>query len=113
MDDKTPSNYNSCDNDLCKVTRQSLCHCAILFPWGSAWKESLKVENKSSESVCAKVDGEVNWINPKHWVRFWGDKPPRLNELFTKKNESIPFKEETAECGCEYYLCPCGLCKIC
>lgn len=113
MDDRKPSNYNSCDNSLCKVTRQSICHCVILWPFGSYWKESLLVENKSSIPICAKVDGDIDWIKPKYWTRFYNNRNPRLNELFTEKNEHIPFKEETAECSCECYLCPCGLCKIC
>ncbi len=113
MDDTKPLNYNSCDNDLCKVTRQSLCHFVILFPWGSYMKESLLVENKSSIPICAKVDGEANWIDPKNWFRFYNNRKPRLNEIFTEKNERITFREQTKDCECECYLCVGGLCKIC
>ena len=87
MDDKKSSNYNSCDNSSCKITRRSICHCVILFPFGSYWKESLLVENKSSNPICAKINGEANWIKPKHWVRIYGDKNPRLNDLYTEKND--------------------------
>jgi hypothetical protein len=114
MDDIRQSNYNSCDNTLCKVTRQSLCHCVILFPLGCYCKKTLLVNNKSSTPICAKVDGEIKWIKPNRCVRFYNDRDhPRINGLFTEKKEPISFSEETAECSCEYYLCPFELCKIC
>ena len=65
MSDERSSNYNSCNDVQCKVTRQSLCHCVILWPLGSYWKKSLLVENKSQVPICVKVDGDIDWIEPK------------------------------------------------